>query len=302
MDFQLRHLRSLVAVAEELHFGRAAVRLGISQPVVSRHVRALESALGALLLIRTARATELTDAGREVLADAREALAAAERMAARATATASGAVGNVTVGFVWTTIDPYLAAVVDEMATQNPEIELAVTHLRWIEVPPSLRRGSVDLVISRSLPEPHEMHETVIHTEPYLLAVPARHHFAARESVRVEELEGEPIIAFSRSLGPAGYDAALEAIRARGVEPEIAIHASSPQVRWRSSAGLRRLPYPRFGGEGGPRRRLHAPRRHRLAARPRRRSEPPWPSSSGCVHAPTVPRRLYTELGDVAVQ
>src|SRR5215813_13043290 len=105
MDPQLRHVRSFVAVAEELHFGRAAARLGLAQPAVSRHVRALEAAVGAPLLERTSRSTKLTDAGRAALGPARELLASADRLVH-----AGDARGEVTVGFVASTLPGWAAA------------------------------------------------------------------------------------------------------------------------------------------------------------------------------------------------
>ena len=129
MDLELQHLRSFVAVAEERHFGRAALRLGLSQPHVSRHVRALEEALGVALLTRTSRRTDLTDAGRRALEDGRDALAAVERLRARAVA----APGRVGVAFVWSTLAGFLAPLVAAAADARPRVELSVSQLRLVE-------------------------------------------------------------------------------------------------------------------------------------------------------------------------
>jgi DNA-binding transcriptional LysR family regulator len=95
-----------------LHFGNAALRLGISQPQVSRHVANLERELGVALFVRTPRATTLTDAGSELLADALEAIASVQRLRRRAAQVARGGLGAVTVGFVWSTLSGYLAPLV----------------------------------------------------------------------------------------------------------------------------------------------------------------------------------------------
>jgi Bacterial regulatory helix-turn-helix protein, lysR family len=100
----LEQLRTFVTVAEELHFGRAALRLGLSQPQVSRRVRALEESLGLALFVRTPRRTALTDAGARLLDDARETLDAADRLERRAAAAGRSATGRVTVGFIWSTV------------------------------------------------------------------------------------------------------------------------------------------------------------------------------------------------------
>src|SRR6059058_1573017 len=97
---ELRHLRSFIAVAEELHFGRAAVRLHIAQPALSRQIRQLEDEIGAPLFERTARGAELTGAGREFLEGARETVAAAERALRRAQQAHGCSAGRLRVAFV----------------------------------------------------------------------------------------------------------------------------------------------------------------------------------------------------------
>ncbi|MGI8712498.1 MAG: LysR family transcriptional regulator [Solirubrobacteraceae bacterium] len=101
---RLHQLRSFVAVADELHFGRAGLRLGLSQPQVSRHIRDLEQTLGIALLARTPRRTELTSGGALLLADARDTLAAAERLRRRPRVVGRGGLGAVSVGFIWSTL------------------------------------------------------------------------------------------------------------------------------------------------------------------------------------------------------
>jgi DNA-binding transcriptional LysR family regulator len=229
MDLRLSHLRSLVAVVEEGHFGRAARKLGLSQPQVTRHVRALEDELGLVLRDRTSRRTQLAPAGRAVLPAVLEALAAAERVRASADAAARSAGGGVSVGFVWSTLPAYLGPLLAAVGDGHPEIDLSVRQLRWLEILPALRQGSVDLVIARSLHEPSEMVAEPIATEPTVLIVADGHRLAGRRRVTTDEVRGEPIIALRRSLGPAAYDALLDAARRRGLEAEIAQHASSPQ-------------------------------------------------------------------------
>jgi DNA-binding transcriptional LysR family regulator len=227
MDFQLLQLRCFVAVAEELHFGRAALRLDLSQPQVSRHVRALEDALGVALFVRSARQTRLTDAGAALLQDARETLAAAERLRTRAAATARDATGHVTVGFVWSTLRGYLPPLVAAVAERHPETELIARQLPFVEIVPSLRRGDVDLVITRRVHERSEMVEELLMTEPVLLAIPAEHPFAERQRVLLAELHDEPMIALRRSLAPRAYDAVLSAARDRGLRLRIVREVAS---------------------------------------------------------------------------
>ncbi len=228
MDVQLHQLRSFVVVAEELHFGRAALRLGVSQPQVSRHVRGLEDSLGVELFRRAGRRTTLTDAGAAVLEHARETLASAERLQARADIARRGGTGRVAVGFVWSTLGAYLPSLVAAAAERHKEIDLSVRQLRSAEVVPALRRGDVDLAIVPTLRQPSEMIRVVLRREPSVLAVPDRHELASQNSVAVEQLDGQPLIMLRRAVAPEAHDGALAALEARGVQPRIVQYATSP--------------------------------------------------------------------------
>jgi DNA-binding transcriptional LysR family regulator len=226
MDLPL--LRAFVVLAEELHFGRAALRLGLSQPQVSRRVRSLEAELEVELFVRTPRHTALTDIGHRLLEDARETLAAADRLQARARTAAGTPTGRVAVGFVWSTLGAYLAPLVAAAPERHPDIELSVSQKRFVDIVPALRRGDVDLVVSRTLYERAEMVETLLRREPSFLAVPASHRFAERASVTWAELDGEPMITLARALAPSLFDAVLRVARDRGFEPTIAREAQTP--------------------------------------------------------------------------
>jgi DNA-binding transcriptional LysR family regulator len=221
MDLDLTWLRAFVAVTEELHFGRAALRLGVSQPQVSRHVRALEQALGVQLFIRTARRTELSDAGAALLEDAREILAAAARLHAGAAAQRRGVRGHVSVAFLWSTLGGYLAPLVAGAATRQPEIELTVSQVTYLELIPALRRGDIDLAITRPIHEESEMAEIELSSEPSMLAVHPAHPFAELHEVALEQLSGEPLISLSRKLVPSAYDAVIQRAGDRGIELNI---------------------------------------------------------------------------------
>ncbi len=228
MDVHLHQLRSFVVVAEELHFGRAALRLGLSQPQVSRHVRALEDVLGVELFLRTGRRTALTDAGAAVVEHARETLGAVERLHARAEVARRGGAGRVTVGFVWSTLGAYLPRLVAAAAEQHGGIELSVRQLRFVDVVPALRRGDVDIAIVRTPRGRNEMVRLLLRREPSMLALPDGHPLAACDSVAVEQLDGQPLIALRRATMPEAHDAAWAALQFRGVEPRIVQDATTP--------------------------------------------------------------------------
>jgi DNA-binding transcriptional LysR family regulator len=221
MDIDVAWLRAFVAVAEELHFGRAALRLGVSQPQVSRHVRALELALSVQLFMRTARRTELSDAGAALLEDAHEMLAAAQRLHAGAAAQRRGVRGHVSVAFLWSTLGGYLAPLVAGAAAHQPEIELTVSQSTYLELIPALRRGDIDLAITRPIHQESEMLEVELGSEPAMIAVHPDHRFAELSEVAIEQLSGEPLVSLSRKLVPSAYDAVIQRASDRGIELNI---------------------------------------------------------------------------------
>ena len=239
MEPDADELRAFVAVAEELHFGRAALRLGISQPQVSRRVRALEETLGVELFVRTARRTKLTDAGEALLVDVREALAGLDRVRARARVLRGRPAGRVAVGFLWSTLSGFLAPLVAATGERHRDIELAVSQLSFLEMLPALRRGDVDVVIGRSLREESDIVEETLRWEPSVVAIPEGHRFAEQDAVRLGQLDGEPLIAFHRALVPSAYDASIALARERGLDPRIVQHVrSASEALALVSAGL----------------------------------------------------------------
>src|SRR5689334_18608613 len=123
---ELADLRSFVVLAEELHFGRAAERLHVTQPPLTRRIRRLEAELGVLLLRRTTRRVELTDAGRELLVESRRALAALDAAVESVRRTHRGETGRLLVGSVSSAVDGFLPALVREFRLRNPGIEVSI--------------------------------------------------------------------------------------------------------------------------------------------------------------------------------
>jgi DNA-binding transcriptional LysR family regulator len=188
---------------------------------VSRQVRTLEQALGVQLFVRTARRTELSDAGAALLEDAREILIAAQQLHSKAAAQRRGVRGHVSVAFLWSTLGGYLAPLVAGAATHQPEVELGVSQITYLELIPALRRGDIDLAITRPIHEPSEMIEVELAPEPAMIAVHPDHAFADLGEVAVEQLSGEPLISLSRKLVASAYDAVTQRASERGIELNI---------------------------------------------------------------------------------
>lgn len=294
----LEQLRAFVAVAEELHFGRAALRLGLSQPQVSRRVRALEDALGLELFVRTPRRTVLTDAGARLLADARDTLAAADRLRDRARTARRSAAGRVGVGFVWSTLGAHVGPLVVAAADRHPDIELSICQLRFVEIVPALRRGDVDLAIVRAIFEETEMIELTLRHEPSVLALSEHHPLAGREKLGLADLDGLPMVALQRDLAPAAYDAVAAQAAELGLELLIVQHARSPSEGLAlASAGIGAYRLPLSAARPHPgvvyREIEDAPSRLVLVRRP----EPPSPAVAAVV---ALAGALYGDAEDAS--
>ena len=217
---ELRHLRSFVAAAELEHFGRAADRLHIVQPALSRE---LEDEIGAPLFTRLKRGVRLTTAGRVLLDEARQVLAQIENALERTRAVASGREGLLRVGFVDTAVySPALPKLFDMFRRRHPGVRLELLQRTSLAQAELLRRGEIDVAFVYHRPErigalaTHPMWR-----ERILLAVPARHRLGARRSVRLAELRDEAFVWISRDLSPAYYDLVFRSCAAAGFQPKI---------------------------------------------------------------------------------
>lgn len=196
---ELRHLRYFVAVAEELHFGRAAERLFMAQPPLSQQIRQLEAEIGTPLLARTNRRVELTQAGALFLEDARAILRRVEEATTRARRAGRGEAGWLGVGFVASSAYDVLPEILRQFRERLPEVELVLTELLGHEQSHALRERQIHVGFAR-LPAPEEgiVLETIAQ-EPLFVALPAGHPLAARERIELADLKGEPLVQFPRS-------------------------------------------------------------------------------------------------------
>ena len=226
----LRRLRYFVAVAEELHFGRAARRLNVSQPPLSVQVRTLEREIGTPLLIRTQRRVELTEAGRVLLEEARRLLDQAEAAVTHARRAADGAVGPLTVGFVSTVDYSILPPLVRRFRQKHPGIALKLLELTGDRQQALLQSGELDLGLS-ILPSPAAgLIMRPVFREPLIAAVPANHPLAGRRRTALRSLAVEAFIQFPRELAPGLYDLAIAACQKAGFTPHLAQEAIQMQT------------------------------------------------------------------------
>jgi DNA-binding transcriptional LysR family regulator len=213
MDLDLRKLRYFVAVAEELHFGRAAERLHIAQPVLSRQIRALEDELRAQLFVRTKRATELTPAGRQLLDDARPLLSAADATRRRVAQAARGS-KTFTIGFM-----PGLTVTeaVRAFGASHPDIEVELIRTTWNDQVDVLQDGRVDVSIVRLPIDQAGLTVRPLFEEPRVAMLPSDHRLAGKPVIDITDLADEHLLQDPDAV-PEWRDIARE-LRTRTANP-----------------------------------------------------------------------------------
>lgn len=222
MNIELRHLRYFVAVAEELHFGRAAARLAISQPPLSQQIQTLEDQVGARLLARTNRSVSLTAAGEQFLHDARQILTQVEAAATRAARLHAGETGELRLGM--TASAPFIKIVSDALLLYRqryPDVHIQTveSHTRAQLVP--LGEGTLDLGLMRNTPLPDTLAWQVALREPLLAMVHHSHPLASRARISLRDLADQPFVFFDPHAGTGLYDDILSLLRRYGVTPFV---------------------------------------------------------------------------------
>ncbi len=223
---ELRLLRFFVAVAEELHFGRAAARLHMAQPPLSQAIRGLEEELGARLFERTSRSVRLTAAGAALLPEARALLDHAAHAAELARRVHLGQAGELRVGYMNPAMDAVLCHALPKFRSRWPGVELRLVELPTPRQLEELRAGRLDLGFIRLVEGDGQdlagLETRLACSEPYVLALPAGHRLESLRRAPLREVAAEPLILFPRSGLPRLHDEMLAALRATGVEPRIA--------------------------------------------------------------------------------
>jgi DNA-binding transcriptional LysR family regulator len=221
MRVQLRHLRYFVAVAEELHFSRAARRLNVSQPPLSQQIRQLETIVGAPLLVRTSRRVQLTAAGVAFLDGARRSLAEVERAVSAAQRASHGERDVLRIGFTDSAALGGLVEIVQSYRAAHPEVHLDLIAGTSEEQIDALERDAVDVALVRGPVASATARTVTIRREPFVVALPMDNPLARREVVPVRALRRQAFVLFPRHLAPASYDVVIALCRRAGFSPDI---------------------------------------------------------------------------------
>jgi DNA-binding transcriptional LysR family regulator len=219
---EMRHLRCLVAVAEELHFGRAARRLNLSQPPVSLAIKELEQELGVRLFERSSRQIALTREGEVVLRDARAVLARTASLRQHAQDAGRGMGGTLALGFISLATYSYLPSLVERFTRDFPDVRLGLHESTTDEILAALENASIDvgcLFASPGLPSGLRYEATS--REALVIALPEQHPMARLTRIPLERLANERFLAFERHFGPMMFDTVVSACMRHGFSPRI---------------------------------------------------------------------------------
>lgn len=228
---ELRHLRYFIAVADELHFGRAAERLHISQPPLSQQIQALEAHVGAALFYRSNRSVRLTQAGQVFLAEARQILQSVDEASAQAARIHRGESGNLTLGL--TSSAPFLRRVSSTLhgfRLTYPDVNIRIEQLNSKQQIEPLLEGKLDLGIMRNGELPAELEHHLILTEPLIAVVHKDHplNMLAEGELTFQHLADQPFVFFSKDVGTSLYDDILGQLKAQGITPFITQEVGEP--------------------------------------------------------------------------
>ena len=206
-DVELRELRIFLVLADELHFGRTAERLGISQPGVSEAVRVLESRLGVKVFERTSRRVRLTPAGEELKRNLAPAVAALDQALAQASQLSRAVRGLLRVGFVLTTEGPALSRLIAAFQDRYPACEVRLQEVETFDAYRALRRGDVDVLCNwLAVDEPDLTAGAAFAYYPRALAVAATHRLAGQNAVSIEDVADEEVASLPPTIPSAVYD------------------------------------------------------------------------------------------------
>lgn len=223
---ELRTLRYFVTLAEELHFGRAAQRLAITQPPLSLAIRALEQELGVQLFARTRRQVELTHAGAAFREEAAAILARADEARRLVVAADRGQVGRLAIGFMSASTYTLMPPVLREFAAGHPRVRLDLRELTLPQQLAALRRGDIDAGFVRPPVADAELESEVLLEEPLLVALPGGHPLAVHRRIALAQLAGEPFVMFQRAPGLVLHDVVLGWCLQNGMAPRVVQEAS----------------------------------------------------------------------------
>lgn len=227
---EIRHLRYFIAVAEELHFGRAAERLNMSQPPLSQQIQKLEERLGFQLFHRTKRRVQLTAPGQVFLGESRQVLDRLERAIRTGQQASRGEHGALAVGFVSSAIYSALPSILRRFRQLLPDVDVSLRELSAGQQGDWLENNRLDIGIVRSEIENPDLEYVTILEEPFIIVLPENHKQSKERVISLHTLSREPFILFPRSLAPGLYDQIINLCQQARFSPRVVQEAIQMQT------------------------------------------------------------------------
>jgi DNA-binding transcriptional LysR family regulator len=223
----IRQLRCFVAVAEELHFGRAADRLHVAQPAVSQTIRAIENELGLTLFNRTNRRVALTDAGKSLLEEADAVIDRFDRALATMARVRDGRRAQLRIGAVPALPPSFIPELLATFAAEAPGLTVVVRAIQsGRNAGQLLADGELDVVLVRGEVGEPSLNSIILTAEPVGVALPTTHPLAGNLSITPRDLNSVPLISFSRATDPTQYDQLFNTLAAAGLDDVQLVHES----------------------------------------------------------------------------
>ena len=226
-----RQIEYFVAVAEELHFGRAAERLQITQPALSKQIANLEKMLGVQLLFRTKRTVALTHAGQTFLQQARQLLSQRETAIQLTRRTGCGDIGHLSIGFTETATQTILPPLLRDFLQRYPKVDIDMIELATEAQVSALNQDTIDLAFLHPPIDQRGLQVRLISEERFVAVLPCQHPLGRYEMIPFEALATEPLMIHPRQEGPALYDGFLQVCQMAGFQPQIVKESISLQTR-----------------------------------------------------------------------
>jgi len=217
----LHDLRDFLAVAQEGHIGRAAARLHLSQPPLTRHIRALEEKIGTPLFVRTPKGVTLTEAGRTLLEEAPNLLALAQRALERTRLAGQGLIGQLDVGLFGSGILDVIPRILSRFRQARPEVKIVLHNLTKEAQLQALRERRISVGFNRLVPEEAGITVETVLYEDRVAAIPQTHPLARRRTIRLRDLAGVPLISYPNLAMHGMAQEVAEAFRFEGVLQKI---------------------------------------------------------------------------------
>ncbi len=218
---ELRHLRYFSTVATELHFGRAAEKLHIAQPPLSKQIQDLEAELGFELFNRTKRSISLTPAGQAFLVEVTQIFQQLDRAIDIGKKTSRGELGQISIGFVGSATYNILPVMLQQFRDRYPHVQIELHELTTDRQLIWLREGRIDVGLIRPPVIGIDFASQIIFQESLVVALPIDHHLARLDTIELSSLATEPFILFPRQLAPGLYDPIIAICQAAGFSPQV---------------------------------------------------------------------------------